>query len=372
MIRINYITNLDVNEFSGGWSGMNHNVYGQLKKRFEVHTVQKVNPPYSPRVVYASKAAKVLGLKRTFPAFTARRLKQIADEVSSKRDDKAALNFYHGATPWLLTGNNVPYAMYLDCCFATYIRVYHDQSKFSARQLKYIFDKERDFLNNALCVFFSSKWAMDEAANSYNLQARNFYVAGLGGGLTTETVQYSNEKYFLFAGLDFFGKGGDLLVKAFAEVQKLHPGFKLKIVGEKPPPDFLSIPNVEYAGRFNKSNHDEAKQLLDLFKNAYCFVLPTSKDMTPLVLVEAASLGCPVIAMNNFGIPDIVKHNETGLLVDPVKPIHEQLVAAMNEVIVNTATHRKFSENAKVHINDNFSWSRTGTIICDQILESLS
>ena len=63
MTGINYITNLDVNEESGGWLGMNHHVYNQLASKFDVNLIQKIDPPYSVADRYLSKVLRVAGLR---------------------------------------------------------------------------------------------------------------------------------------------------------------------------------------------------------------------------------------------------------------------------------------------------------------------
>ena len=110
-------------------------------------------------------------------------------------------------------------------------------------------------------------------------------------------------------GLDFKGKGGDKLIDAFKKVKQEFPAYSLKIAGQKPPDKYLSS-GINYVGKFKKSDPEDADRLAKLFSEAFCFVLPTSKDMTPLVLIEALSSGCPVIATRNFGIPEIVKDTD--------------------------------------------------------------
>jgi glycosyltransferase involved in cell wall biosynthesis len=371
MIRINYITNLDVNNYSGGWSGMNYHVHDQLSRQFDVHLVQNVNPPFflSDRII--SKAFRIAGLKGNFPAFTEQRLSRIKAEVESKLHHSAQLNFYHGATPWLHVENKIPYALYLDCSFSTYISVYHQQRHFDTKQLGRLFTKEAEFLKNACCVFFSSKWALNEAKNGYRLDGRNFFVAGLGGGMEIENTRSEYiEPYFLFIGMDFFGKGGDVAAEAFETVRKEFPQFSLKIAGQEPPEKYKAI--VQYEGRFNKSDKTQLCRLKKLFSDAFCFVLPTSKDMTPLVLVEASSVGCPVIATNSFGIPELVTHNETGLLIDASMPLKEQLVKAMKEMITNKQLRERCITSSPSYIRDNFTWSRTGKIIAETLSSKLS
>jgi hypothetical protein len=147
--RINYITNLDINTFSGGWSGMNRHVFLELSKAFDVRLVEKVNPPVSFADKLISKTLRLAGFRGRFTAFSKQRLNRIGHQVEASVDKSAHLNFFHGSTPWVLVGEEVPHAAYLDCCFATYINVYHNQNEFSRSQLDWLFRKEGEFLKKA-------------------------------------------------------------------------------------------------------------------------------------------------------------------------------------------------------------------------------
>lgn len=57
---------------------------------------------------------------------------------------------------------------------------------------------------------------------------------------------------------------------------------------------------------------ENASRLLPAFD---IFVLPSRKEGLPYVLIEALHAGVPIIATNVGGIPEIVTHEETGLLV---------------------------------------------------------
>ncbi len=52
------------------------------------------------------------------------------------------------------------------------------------------------------------------------------------------------------------------------------------------------------------------------FQKADLFVYPTYNDAFPLVILEAMQFGLPVITTYEGGIPDMVIHNETALLVE--------------------------------------------------------
>jgi len=366
---VNYISNISPEEASGGWSGMNYHVQKQLAKRVSLNSVLPVNPAFSMFEKVVSKIRRTIGKTGSFPAFTSSRLQQIADTVAKRTDPRATFNFFHGATPWINFASPVPYALYLDACFATYIDVYHDRRLFDQRQLDEICKKEISFLERAQSVFFSSAWAMADAKRRYGISGENFIIAGLGGFLDNDSndVVTDRQAYFLFVGLDFAGKGGDKLVNAFKKIQVQYPEYKLKIAGQRPGPAYLDNPGVEYAGYFNKGNPAEFEQLTKLFKGASAFVLPTSRDMTPLVIIEAGSVGCPVISIKNFGIPEMVKDGETGILIDPAADIEAELEKAMLLLVKDKDLRRKMSEASRLFTAAHFNWDRTGGIIFDAI-----
>src|SRR5205814_8589084 len=56
---------------------------------------------------------------------------------------------------------------------------------------------------------------------------------------------------------------------------------------------------------------------LDVWRDADIFVLPTHSEAFGIVFQEAAAAGLPVIAPRLAAIPEIVQHDQTGLLYEP-------------------------------------------------------
>lgn len=375
MKKVNFISNLRINEISGGWSAMNHHVFKQLEQNYVVNVVDNISPQYDFLEKITSKILRTIGLRGRFPAFTNSRLVKIKDQVESKIDNYADINFFHGSTPWLYIKNKPPYFAYLDACFASYMNVYHDVSRYSKKQLEKLFQLDAQFLDNAQAVFFSSNWALEDAKTKYALQGNNFHYCGLGGGINFHQVDIdnkSNELFLLFISWDFLGKRGDKVVSAFNHVrERVNQSLKLKIVGQRPTQEFLNYPGIEYVGALNKTNPNDLEKLIWLFKNAYCFILPSSKDMTPLVLVEAASVGCPVISVDNFGIPEIVIHEKTGLLINSQSNnLLEDLVSSIERILQNKEERDTMGIQAKERIQEFFTWEKTGERIREVIEKS--
>lgn len=55
-------------------------------------------------------------------------------------------------------------------------------------------------------------------------------------------------------------------------------------------------------------------RIIDEMQKADFFIHPSIMDNSPHSICEAQLIGCPVIASNVGGVPDLVKHDETGLL----------------------------------------------------------
>lgn len=112
-----------------------------------------------------------------------------------------------------------------------------------------------------------------------------------------------------FVGNDFLRKGGDKLCRWVAG--PLAGKAELHIVSSDP--DAAGErPGVVFHGRMPNE-----KLLGEFLPGMDVMCLPTSSDMSPLVLIEAAAAGLPAVASRLGAIPEIVLDGETGILVDP-------------------------------------------------------
>jgi glycosyltransferase involved in cell wall biosynthesis len=359
-LSANYITNISLSESSGGWSGFNAAMFASLARHYALHYVGPISPPADMRARIASKARRVAGRQGSFQFFSQRRLQRVATEISRRACADVALDFFHGSTPRIAYAPPVPYACYLDVSFATYISVYHRRDDFSRADIARIERQEAEWLRRAERAFFSSKWALEEAARCYDLDRSTLAVAGLGGHVQVPSADsYSAGCEFLFIALDFVGKGGKVCVDAFRRVQLEVPDARLRIIGAKPPDAVLETPGVAYEGRLDKAIPREMRRLQDLLASAFALVHPTVKDATPQVIVEAAYHGCPVIAPKSFGIPDMVLDGITGCLV--AEPPEADAVAdRMLWLLRNPAEYGQMRSAARSRALANFTWEQVG------------
>lgn len=85
------------------------------------------------------------------------------------------------------------------------------------------------------------------------------------------------------------------------------------------------------------------------------YALISGIDMSPLTLQEAQLMKKPVIATQVGGIPELMKHNETGFLVK--KGNYVDLIDKISLLLNDEEKRRKMGESGRVFVENNFNWN---------------
>ena len=143
---------------------------------------------------------------------------------------------------------------------------------------------------------------------------------------TAWNIQTCTKDTLLFVGRFDAPKGGDLVLRAFAELAELYPLLRLTFVG----PDvglnsdggkvlfreFVQnhLPQwchnrIDFRGFVNRSD------IMDMRTKHFLTVVASQQEVMPYSVLEAMSLGCPLVATAVGGIPEIITNLRNGLLV---------------------------------------------------------
>jgi glycosyltransferase involved in cell wall biosynthesis len=127
-----------------------------------------------------------------------------------------------------------------------------------------------------------------------------------------------SENTLVFAGRLGPQKALDVLLRALADV----PAVALVVAGDGPERAALERTSVELEldGRVSFLGAVPRERVLRLFRAADASVLPSAWENFPHTVVEALTVGCPVIATAVGGVPEVVRDGENGLLVEPRDP----------------------------------------------------
>lgn len=102
-------------------------------------------------------------------------------------------------------------------------------------------------------------------------------------------------------------------------------------------------------------------ELTALLTQAQSFVCPSIYEPLGIVNLEAMACETAVVASKVGGIPEVVVHNETGLLVDYSSDINEferQLGAAINAVMSDPALASGLGKAGRVRAINEFGWDK--------------
>ena len=91
-------------------------------------------------------------------------------------------------------------------------------------------------------------------------------------------------------------------------------------------------------------------------KQSTILVVPSRMESLPQVIKEAFYLKIPVIAISVGGIPELIKNNETGLLIEPENS--HLLLKKINELLIDPVLQQKLSLNAYDFVISNFTWEK--------------
>jgi len=143
-------------------------------------------------------------------------------------------------------------------------------------------------------------------------------------------------------------KGLDVLIEAFARVglpaELLVAGGDWSAAGY--PEQLKTLAHqLGVADRIHFENHRQ--DVGAVLSTADIFVLPSRSDARPRSIIEAMSLGIPVVASEVGGIPSLVLHDETGLLV-PAEDAGA-LAAALARLIESPALRTRMGAAGRRH-----------------------
>lgn len=132
-----------------------------------------------------------------------------------------------------------------------------------------------------------------------------------------------------------FGKGQDVLIRSMPFIINKYPDLKLNLIGSGELKNELTSlvnelgleNNIDFFGQIPH------REIFQHVSRAYALILPTRFEAFGFVIIEAMSVGTPVVASMVGGIPEIVRNGVDGFLVQP-DDSH-----ALAETIINLLDH---------------------------------
>lgn len=143
-------------------------------------------------------------------------------------------------------------------------------------------------------------------------------------------------------------------LRAFAVIQKKFPEAEIVVAGDGSEREKLhrlakelNLKNIEFTGRISPQEMPQLYEKADIYLNS------PNIDNMPNSIIEAYAAGTPVVSTEAGGIPYILEHEKTGLLVRIND--HEKLAAEAVRLLEDEELAQNIIENAR-RLTGKFSW----------------
>ena len=93
---------------------------------------------------------------------------------------------------------------------------------------------------------------------------------------------------------------------------------------------------------------------MSIMKSSSLVVVPSRMESLPTTIKEAFFLNIPVVATNVGGIPELIVHDKTGILVPSNNP--DKLAEAINNLLLDKKKSQELTLNANTFLKDNMTW----------------
>jgi len=180
----------------------------------------------------------------------------------------------------------------------------------------------------------------------------------------TKSLGLSGGTVITFVGRLIYAKGVQDLISAFPMIKETVPNVKLLIVGDGPYrcqlEDLTAGTGCDKDIKFLGQKTQD--QIIEILSATDIFTHPSYSEGLGTSVMEAASIGLPIIATDVGGTREIIEHGETGLLIKAREP--RQIAEAVSLLAGNKQAApenlaRKLGKSARLKIVNNYSWQDT-------------
>jgi len=193
------------------------------------------------------------------------------------------------------------------------------------------------------------------------------------GTNTADKMPGNYDHYFFLPARYVEYKNHQVAIEAFKKFQNWNADqkFKLIIAGS------LQDEKQDYYAKIKQKTHKNPdievktnvpkEEWEKLFRNCYAVLSSSKNEDWGIIPIEAQAYGKPVIAVNKGGTKESIKHEETGLLVEPTP---DAFAEAMNKLVKQPDLVKKLGKNA-IENAENYTWDKFIKKFDEQVAETV-
>lgn len=165
-----------------------------------------------------------------------------------------------------------------------------------------------------------------------------------------DQVSTLSSKHVVCIGRYAYEKGNDLLLKAWAKVEKQCQDWTLDIYGMGNQTPYMKLIYELGIDKARCHLHGSLMNVKDVYLGSSIFALPSRFEGFGLVIIEAMACGVPVVAFDcENGPRNIISDNQNGILVKPfdVKAYADSLIRLMQDEQLRSRMGNRAYESSK-------------------------
>ena len=366
--RIAYITLADANDRTT-WSGTNFYLLQSIRKHLgETTALSPIHGGWRQKI---AAIANFLSMRFTGKRINYRDSFFLAKAYSKKIDALLKQENYDliiapaGTATLAALNNTIPSIYINDRSIPSGLNYHPILTNLTKHSQKASFLCEAQAISRSFLTVYSSPWASEAAKRHYSELSQKISCIPFGANEEAPPV-FNHDKgvsktsiQLLFIGVKWKEKGGDIAYETLLKLHEAGITAQLHIVGVTPPTEILDNPNVISHGYLNKNVAADFDKLKHLFLTSDFFILPTRFEAYGLVFCEAASYGLPAVATRTGGIPGIIQHNKTGILIS-YDQRGDAYASEIMDLIQKPEVYLEMRRAARKHYEETLNWDAFG------------
>jgi glycosyltransferase involved in cell wall biosynthesis len=204
-------------------------------------------------------------------------------------------------------------------------------------------------LNRARCITSPSGYLKEKILNKFGQRT----IEIVPYGISADAFQPGKKKNKIITASRLFErKGIQYVIEAMKDIE----GFEYVICGEGPfrPQLERLIEQLNIGKKVKLMGHLNPDELKKEYESAAIFVLPSSSENFPVVLMEAMAAGCAIVTSETTGCAEVV--GDAALFVLPTAP--QEIRKALIHLIEDKDLRYELGTRARLRVERDYTWKR--------------
>jgi glycosyltransferase involved in cell wall biosynthesis len=284
----------------------------------------------------------------------------VASRATNKAVDewKPDVIFTHYSSPLVFFQGGIPCVYRTD---STFYGANQDYPVYGKLALWIEMWQEKRAFRHAARVITHSEWSKKILVDYYGIPNNRVVVYPEPSALPSHIIPKelnihdwkALEKPFrlLLVGRDYRRKGIDIAIDVVHKLNAAGTPAQLIVCGTQGQADEF----VKFVGPYKKSDQQQLKQYVDLYRKSNLLIHPALFDAGPIVAAEAASFGTPTITNDAGGLGTTVENGKSGIVLPKWSPA-EAYVNAIIELVGNPDRYYSLCKTSRERYEQELNW----------------